>query len=180
MTNGIPVRMVNFVGRDAHHQHAFSAFNLRRRGAEAPSAAGACGKDHCPLLLQGLEWGDKKAGKGEPSRPWSCNCCSLSGQRTGLHHPVSLTFQHGDGDWHRQRCSVDDRCSDTCEARAHHCCWSRDHQGLRHLERGLMFLIALNYTHCRSSPFLYTLHSSQVMLWGRQRAERLPCFLTRY
>ena len=23
---------------------------------------------------------------------------------------------------------------------------------------------------------LYTLHSSQVMLWGRQRAERLPCF----
>ena len=27
MTNGIPVRMVNFVGRDAHHQHAFSAFN---------------------------------------------------------------------------------------------------------------------------------------------------------
>ena len=27
MTNGIPVRMVNIVGRDAHHQHAFSAFN---------------------------------------------------------------------------------------------------------------------------------------------------------
>ena len=24
---------------------------------------------------------------------------------------------------------------------------------------------------------LYTLHSSQVMLWGRQRAERLPCFI---
>ena len=27
MANGIPVRMVNVVGRDAHHQHAFSAFN---------------------------------------------------------------------------------------------------------------------------------------------------------
>ena len=41
----------------------------------------------------------------------------------------------------------------------------------------LMLLIALYCTHCRSLPFLYTLHSSQVMLWGRQRAERLPCFM---
>ena len=39
----------------------------------------------------------------------------------------------------------------------------------------LMLLLALNCTYCAPSPFLYTLHSSQVMLWGRQRAERLPC-----
>ena len=42
----------------------------------------------------------------------------------------------------------------------------------------LMLLIALYCTHCRSLPFLCTLHSSQVMLWGHQRAERLPCFGT--
>ena len=41
----------------------------------------------------------------------------------------------------------------------------------------LMLLIALYCTHCRSLPFLCTLHSSQVMLWGHQRAERLPCCL---
>ena len=31
---------------------------------------------------------------------------------------------------------------------------------------------------CAPMPFLYTLHMSQVMLWGLKRAERLPCFVT--
>ena len=31
-------------------------------------------------------------------------------------------------------------------------------------------------TYCAPTTILYTLHSSQVMLWGRQRAERLPCW----
>ena len=43
----------------------------------------------------------------------------------------------------------------------------------------LMLLIALYCTHCRSLPFLCTLHSSQVMLWRLKHAERLPCFRTR-
>ena len=41
----------------------------------------------------------------------------------------------------------------------------------------LMLLLALYWTYCAPTPFLYTLHSSQIMLWGRQRAERLPCFI---
>ena len=40
----------------------------------------------------------------------------------------------------------------------------------------LMLLLALYCTYCAPSQFLHTLHSSQVMLWGHQRAERLPCF----
>ena len=39
----------------------------------------------------------------------------------------------------------------------------------------LMLLLALYCTNCAPTPFLYTLHSSQVMLWGLERAERLPC-----
>ena len=38
-----------------------------------------------------------------------------------------------------------------------------------------MLLLALYCTHCTPLPFLHTLHSSQVILWGRKRAERLPC-----
>ena len=40
----------------------------------------------------------------------------------------------------------------------------------------LMLLLALYCTNCAPTPFLYTLHSSQVMLWGLKRAVRLPCF----
>ena len=33
-----------------------------------------------------------------------------------------------------------------------------------------MLLLALYCTYCAPTTFLYTLHSSQVMLWGRKRA----------
>ena len=33
-----------------------------------------------------------------------------------------------------------------------------------------MLLLALYCTYCAPTPFLYTLHSSQVMLWGLKRA----------
>ena len=33
-----------------------------------------------------------------------------------------------------------------------------------------------SYASSGTYAILYTLHSSQVMLWGLKRAERLPCF----
>ena len=38
-------------------------------------------------------------------------------------------------------------------------------------------IIVIYCTYCAPTPFLYTLHSSQVMLWGLKRAERLPCII---
>ena len=43
-----------------------------------------------------------------------------------------------------------------------------------------MLLLALYCTYCAPTPVLNSTHSSQVMLWGRQRAERLPCLLRCY
>ena len=43
----------------------------------------------------------------------------------------------------------------------------------------VMLLLALFCTYCAPTPFLYTLHLSQVMLWGLKWAERLPCFYWR-